>query len=100
MGSTAAQKKKNDGDSKRRRGNVEEESEERPSKRAKLARGSDRVPPPVAPDEDETAGMTVVKGSDGEDGSETKNKESKAQRYILFIGMFPMPFPPTTKRTS
>jgi hypothetical protein len=53
----------------------------------------------VAPDEDEdeTAGMTVAKGSDGEHGSETKNKESKAQRYILFVGMFPMPFPPTTK---
>ncbi|KAI0294978.1 hypothetical protein BC826DRAFT_299363 [Russula brevipes] len=89
MGSTAAQKKENDGHSKkRRRGNAEEESEERPaSKKAKPARRSDRIPP-VAPDEDEdeTAGMTVDKGGDGEHESETKNKESKAQRYILFLG--------------
>jgi hypothetical protein len=81
--SSAAQGKK-----KRKRGSSgirAEESEEAPQpgpkkKKAKLAGSSEEAVP--AREEDGT--MTSM--NDGEDGSETKSKETKPSRYILFIG--------------
>ena len=78
VASTAAQLS---GKQKRRRA---EDGEAQPgAKKARLARSSEAVLPPAAREGDGAASIDAPEGGDGGDG---KNKESKAQRYILFIG--------------
>ena len=69
-------------------GDPEAEAQPGPKKKkAKLARSSEEILP--AREED---GVTTSTNDDG-DGSKTKSKESKAQRYILFIGNVLLPHP-------
>lgn len=78
VASTAAQLR---GKQKRRRA---EDGEAQPgAKKARLARSSEAVLPSATREEDGAASIDALEGGDGGDG---KNKESKAQRYILFIG--------------
>jgi nucleolar protein 6 len=87
--STAPQNKNKN--SKRRR---TEDGEAQPGaatrKKARLARGSKEVLPPG--EEDGAASLNAV--TDG-DGSKANNKESKTQRYILFIGNVLPPLTPS-----
>ncbi|KAH9964225.1 hypothetical protein BC827DRAFT_1266018 [Russula dissimulans] len=107
VGSTEA-RKKSDRDRKRSRGGPEpEDGEAQPAtKKARLARRSGEIPPPVAQDEDddddEGAGMSVVKDGDGGHKSGgMKDKEHKTQRYILFIGTHGLSTsPPTVERAE
>jgi hypothetical protein len=91
MGSPAAQKKK-DEDKKRGRSRADDGGEIRPAtKKARLARGSDEVPPPLAREgdnDDEAMRMSALEDGEGGRGvSDTKDKEDKLHRYILFVGM-------------
>ena len=77
--------------SKRRGSRDKDEAGQPAAKKARLARRSDGIHPPVAHEEDENEeiAMSAVKDGAGEQhGSVTKNKASKTQRQILFIGMF------------
>jgi hypothetical protein len=109
MDSAAAQKKKKDEDKdkdKDKRSRASDKDSEAPpaSKKARLSRGSDKIPPPLAREEDEdkigATRMNVLKdGESGEHESERKDKGSKQRRYILFIGMSlpsPSSFPQPT----
>ena len=94
VASTAAQLR---GKQKRRRA---DDGEVQPgTKKARLARSSEAILPSAARKEDGAASIDAVEGGDGGDG---KNKESKAQRYILFIGnvLAPRILPPTTDRAE
>jgi len=91
--STAAQEKKDgDKDKKRRRSRADDGGEARSAtKKARLARGSDEIPPPLArggdSDGGEATGMSVLEDGEGGHGaSDTKDKEGKLHRYILFVG--------------
>jgi len=90
--SAAAQKKK-DRDRDKKRSRADDGGEARPAtKRARLARSSDEIPPPLARegdgDGDEATGMSVLEDGEGGHGaSDAKDKEGKLQRYILFVGM-------------
>ena len=90
--SAAAQKKK-DRDKDKKRSRADDGGEARPAtKRARLARGSDEIPPPLAREGgsggDEATGMSVLEDGEGGHGaSDAKDKEGKLQRYILFVGM-------------
>ncbi|KAI0003785.1 hypothetical protein BJV74DRAFT_486879 [Russula compacta] len=72
----------------KRRSRVEDEAGQPAAKKARLARRSDGIHPPVAREEvgNEATATSVVKDGVGEHGSVTKNKASKTQRQILFIG--------------
>jgi hypothetical protein len=92
--STAAQgkgKKRKRGSSGSRAGELAGDTEAMaqpgPKKKAKLARNSEEILP--AREED---GVTTSMNDDG-DGSKTKSKDSKPQRYILFIGNVLLPHP-------
>ena len=93
--SAAAQKKRDrDKDKKRGRSRADDGGgEARPAtKKVRLARGSDEIPPPLAregdSDADEATRMSVLEDGEGGHGaSDTKDKEGKAHRYILFVGM-------------
>lgn len=78
--STAPQNK-----NKNKRRRTEEDGEVQPGaatrKKARLARGSKEVLPP-----DEGDGAASLNAVTDGDGTKTKIKENKTQRYILFIG--------------
>ena len=95
MGSPAAQKKRvggRDEVKKRGRSGADDGGETRPAtKKARLARGSDEVPPPLAREgdnDDEATRMSALEEGEGGRGApDTKDEEGKLHRYILFIGM-------------
>jgi len=90
--STAAQKKK-DRDKDKKRSRADDGGGARPAtKKARLARGSDEIPPPLAREGDndgdeEATRMSVLEDGEGAHGaSDTEDKEGKLHRYILFVG--------------
>jgi hypothetical protein len=76
--STATQNK-----NRKKRGREDGEAQPGAAKKARLARRSKEIPPPEG---EGAASVNAVNDGEDGDGSKTNNKESKTQRYILFIG--------------